>query len=300
MLKNIANRLLKRLAKRVAVEIFSGTEGAKQQPVLQRLIISDFKRELAVNGSPPRFSDAEFSVYSQNGEDGILLLIFSLIGFTSRRVVEVCCGDGIECNAANLIINHGFAGLLLDGGSINIATGKEFYGQATNAFRLRRLPPILVQTWITVENLNSTIRTHGFAGDIDLLSVDVDGNDYWFWDAIDCISPRVVVAEYNNRVPADIAVSVPYDQDFSTFDPGQYGEGYFGCSLLGLRNLAKSKGYRLVGANSPNTNAFFLRQDVGQVYFPEVTVAECLSSDYARHQQSAKWASLAVRNWVAV
>lgn len=255
-----------------------------------QILLSLKYRGLAATNSPlPPFADVEFSCYSQNGEDGILLYIFSLIGTTNKRVVEICAGDGIECNAANLIINHGWEGLLFDGNGEAIKRGQAFYSQRTNAWRFRRLPPQLIHAWINCDNVNELITTNGFEGEIDLLSIDMDGVDYWIWKTITHINPRVVVLEYNNRWNAEQSVTVPYTEDFTARDAGPNGEGYFGASLSAFNKLAQEKGYRLVGANSPNTNAVFLRNNVGQEYFPEVTVASCLSSSYAIYQHKTKY-----------
>jgi hypothetical protein len=255
----------------------------------QILLMNDY-RYLVENGSRvPSFCDVEFSSYSQNGEDGILLLIFSLIGSVNRRVVEVCAGDGVECNAANLIINHGWSGLLFDGDENAIARGKSFYSQRTNAWRFRRLPPTLVHAWVTTQNINELIEQHHFAGEVDLFSLDMDGVDYWIWNAINCISPRVVVLEYNNRWDGSMSLTVPDQESFVGQGTSVDGEGYFGASLLAFTKLAGQKGYRLVGANSPNTNAFFMRNDVGVELFPEVSVNSCLSSEYAVSQHQTKY-----------
>ena len=140
----------------------------------------------------PTLEDVEFRCHSQNGEDGILLYIFALIATTNRRVVEICAGDGIECNAANLLVNHGWSGLLLDGDAELVARGKAFYANCLNTWVQ---PPTFVNAWITSDRVNSVVGDHGFSGPIDLLSLDVDGNDYWIWKALDCVTPRVVVLD---------------------------------------------------------------------------------------------------------
>jgi hypothetical protein len=247
-------------------------------------------RELRASKHPlPSFAEVEFSRYSQNGEDGILLYVFSLIGTTNRRTVEACAGDGIECNSANLIINHGWEGLLFDGNEEAVRKGNKFYQQRTNAWKFRRLPPQLIHAWITRDNIDDLISSHGVAGEIDLLSLDMDGVDYWIWKSIVCIMPRVVVVEYNNRWSASQSVTIPYTDNFSGEDLGVDGAGYFGASLGAFNKLAKEKGYRLIGANSPNTNAIFLRGDVGKEFFNEVSVESCLASSYSIHQHQTKY-----------
>jgi len=151
-------------------------------------------RYLRDRGLRCAFDDVEFRNFSQNGEDGILWYIFSTIGTTNKKVVELCVGDGIQCNAANLIVNHGWDALLFDGDEGNIKRGTEFYKTSPDTFWM---PPRMVHAWITSENVNALIRDWGVKGEIDLFSLDMDGVDYWIWKAIDCIEPRVVVLEYN-------------------------------------------------------------------------------------------------------
>src|SRR5690606_10095398 len=127
------------------------------------------------------------------GEDGVLHLIFTVIGTTNRKCVEICAEDGTECNTANLIINYGWQGLLFDGSEQNVQRGREFYKSLRNNWNFS---PKFQQAWITAENIDGLIRDNGFTGEIDLLSIDIDGNDYWVWEAIQCITPRVVIIEY--------------------------------------------------------------------------------------------------------
>lgn len=116
------------------------------------------------------------------------------------------------------------------------------------------------------------MRTKGFLGSIDLLSIDIDGMDYWIWEAIRVISPRVVVVEYQTSWHSEESVTVPYNEGFRA--DGDYT--YAGASLLAFVRLGKKRGYRLVGCERYCFNAFFLRNGVGEEIFPEVTVAECL------------------------
>jgi hypothetical protein len=243
---------------------------------MQNLLSLKYK-ELLHNRLPlPSLADIQFRSYSQNGEDGILLYIFSLIGSTNKTVVEMCAGSGIECNSANLILNHRWVGFLFDGNEHNIQAGKAFYEQHKDTNWLR---PELVHAWITAENVNELILDNGVAGEIDLLSLDLDGVDYWIWKAIDCIRPRVVVVEYNWLWGAEKAVTIPYTTDFINKDPSGAEGGdewiYFGASLPAFVKLAREKGYRLIGCESWGFNAFFIRNDVGQDILGEIEAAHC-------------------------
>jgi hypothetical protein len=212
----------------------------------------------------PEFADVEFQCHSQNGEDGILLYLFSLLGTTNRRVVEICAGDGIECNAANLIVNHGWRGLLVDGDAANVARGKAFYATCKTTWVS---PPSLVEAWVTADNVNQLLIDNGYVGPVDLLSVDLDGNDYWIWKAIDAIAPRVVVLEFNAAWGCERSVTIPYDPAFRldlSNPPYRCG-----ASLPAFTKLARSKGYRLVGVQSFGFNAFFVQNGLGENLVPE-------------------------------
>ena len=122
--------------------------------------------------------------------------------------------------------------------------------------------------WAACENINDLIRENGCEGEIDLLSIDIDGNDYWIWEAVTACSPRLVIIEYNSLFGPDRAVTVPYDPEFDRHQVAKTIEGgnlyYFGSSLQALNQLAKQKGYRLILTEPRGVNAFFLRNDVGQ------------------------------------
>lgn len=228
-------------------------------------------QEMLRDGAPlPSFDEIEFRSYSQNGEDGILLFIFSLIGTTSKKAVEICAGSGMECNSANLIINHGWRGLLFDGSEENIRAGRDFYARHKDTLIN---PPRLVHSWITRANVDDLISSHGFEGEIDLLSIDLDGNDYWIWKAIKCISPRVVVVEHNSLALAERAITIPYSEDFVADLTG--GPPYYlGASLPAFVKLGKEKGYHLVGGERLGFNAFFVRSDIQLL--PEMPAAALL------------------------
>ena len=228
----------------------------------------------------PSFADVEFKCFSQNGEDGILLYLFSLIGADYRTAVEICAGDGIECNAANLIVNHGWQGLLFDADREQVARGAAFYAACRTTWVS---PPTFVQAWITAENVNTLVGSHGPPGPVDLLSLDIDGNDYWVWNALDCIQPRVVVLEFNGSCGPDRSIAMSYDPDYRldlATPPYRCG-----ASLAAFAKLGRVKGYRLVGVQSFGFNAFFVREGIGEDVLPEVSPGEC----YQRTPRLRNW-----------
>jgi len=242
-------------------------------------------------------NDFGFRVYSQYEEDGMLLYIYAAIGFQSKRVVEICAGDGRECMATNLIINHQFDGLLFDGNDQLVTAGQKFFASHRDTFRQ---PPSFQKAWITTENVNDLLIHNDFIGDIDLLSLDVDGVDYWIWKAIEVVRPRVCVLETNNIIPSELSLTVPYSDDFDSSWQKPPPQQYFrGVSLKAMSELSERKGYRLIGVNRLGFNAFFLREDVGVDVFPSVTVEQVHDNPQTRKARLA-WPSVKEFPWVTV
>ena len=289
------NRIMAPSLERVTQEVRQVREDKKIDQItaidkeVQTLLALKYKELLAARAPLHPFGEVEFRCFSQNGEDGILLYLLSLLGTTNKRSVEMCAGNGIECNTANLIVNHGWTGLLVDGNPDNVARGQKFYTESRDTFIK---PPRFVHAWITADNVNDIIRDNDFAGDLDLFSLDIDGNDYWIWKALDCINPRVVVLEYHAAWGPDRAVTVPYREDFQLdLNTHPY---YCGASLPAFVKLGRQKGYRLIGSQRYGFNAFFLREGVGDDLFPEVDAAQCLGADAGRDWD---WGG---REWVDV
>ncbi|SRR5579885_283836 len=244
----------------------------------------------------PNFGDVEFRSFSQNGEDGILLYIFSLIGATNKKCVEICAGNGIQSNTANLIINHGWIGLLFDGSERNVKVGGEFYSKSKDTLTW---PPKFIRAWITKQNVNELIKNNGFEGEVDLLCLDMDGVDWWIWKTIDCISPRVVVIEYNNLWGPEKSVTIPYRADFVS-ESTKYGHDYAGASLLAFVKLGKEKGYRLVGCQRYGFNAFFIKNGLGEDIFPEISAKDCFDHPFSKYAMEIRIRNILQKEWVEV
>ena len=118
-----------------------------------------------------------------------------------------------------------------------------------------------LNAFITKKNINQLIKNSGIEGDIGLLSIDIDGNDYWIWKAIDVISPRIVICEYNSTFGSRESVTIPYTETFNRTRT-HYSNLYYGASLRALCVLAQKKGYVFVGSNKAGCNAFFIRKDI--------------------------------------
>jgi hypothetical protein len=236
-----------------------------------QILLSLKYQELVRNKLPlPSFDDVGFRSFSQFNEDGILLFIFSLIGMTNRRSVEMCAGNGYESISANWIVHHGFDALLVDGDHGNLAAMWKFY---TTRFDTFDHPPRCVCTWIESDNVDELIRSNGFSGELDLLTIDMDGIDYWILNAIHCVQPRVIVVEYHSGWLADEPMTIP---DIKGFRCTTEKPAFCSGSLAAFNKLLKGRGYRLVGCNRNRLNAFFVKNGLGDDVLPEVSVESCL------------------------
>lgn len=196
----------------------------------------------------------EFQVYSQWGEDGILQFLLRHVEIKNRMFVEFGVENYMESNTRFLLVNNNWSGLVIDSSHANVA-----FIKSDPIYWRHNLKADCAN--ITKTNINEILKRNGIVGDIGLLSVDIDGNDYWVWKEIEIISPRIVVIEYNSRFGADRAVTIPYDEFFIR-SQAHHSMIYFGASLKALVNLGKKKGYSFVGCNKNGVNAFFVRSDV--------------------------------------
>jgi hypothetical protein len=193
-----------------------------------------------------RIAFIERREYSQNGEDGILEVLFGRIGVTNKFCVEFGAEDGVQTNTRYLVQKKGWKALLLDGRENPVESG-------------------IQQAFITAENIEELFAKYRVPEHFDLLSIDIDGNDYWVWKAITKFKPRVVVMEYNAHIPPTESRTIPYNASF-VWD----GTDYYGVSLLALKKLGEEKGYTLLGTDAHGVNAFFvLNQLVPGNFAPE-------------------------------
>jgi len=244
-------------------------------------------QELAKKNELPALSDTGFRVFSQFEEDGKLLFIFSVIGMENKIFVEFGSDDGVNSNSANLYFNFGWHGLFIDANARSIKRGKKFFSKYPHNFFYQ---PKFICSKVSRENINQLIGGAGFRGEIGLLSIDIDGNDYWIWDAIDVISPKVVVIETHNEFGLNNIV-VPYDPNY--FYPGKH-KLYHGASPVAMTKLANRKGYRLVGANELGFNFIFIKNGIADELIPEVSVESLLKhpsvqEGYEKFEEIKDW-----------
>jgi hypothetical protein len=216
------------------------------EPAIQALIRARYFDPASLP-YPERLTAQRFRISSQNQEDGLTLALLHEAGPTTRRFIEI--GSGLSGgNGAFLAREWGWSGLMVDG-------HREHMQQVGRRFPMTTA----VAAWITRENINGLITEHGYAGEIDLFSLDLDGNDYWIWEAVTASSPRVLIMEYNSMFGPHRSVTIPYDPQF---DRHRHHSMYYGASLTALTRLNARKGYRLVAVEPAGVNAFFVRNDV--------------------------------------
>jgi len=254
--------------------------------ISQRHLFHDYQQK-AKEGGLPSLGDTGFRVFSQFEEDGKLLFIFSILGMNNKSFVEIGSDDGVNSNSANLYFNFGWHGLFIDGNSRSIKRGRRFFAKYPHPWYYN---PKFVCSKVTRENVNDLIKKAGYEGEIGLLSIDIDGNDYWVWDALTAVEPQVVIIETHTEFGMNNIV-VPYDADYSY--PGRHPV-YHGASPLAMTRLAHKKGYRLVGANELGFNFIFLKNGLADKELPEVSIESVLTHPSVKEG----WKKFdAIRDW---
>ena len=198
-------------------------------------------------------SDAEFKVFSQFGDDGIIQYLIRRLQIEPRTFIEFGVDNYKESNTRYLLAANDWKGLVIDADDLNIQSIKQddLYWQHDLT---------AVCSFVTTQNIDQIFESNGFHGELGLLSVDIDGNDYHLWEAISSVQPKIVIVEYNSVFGAERAVTIPYDPSFRRHAAHHSGL-YAGASLKALWMLAQRKGYGFIGSNSAGNNAYFVRLD---------------------------------------
>jgi hypothetical protein len=200
---------------------------------------------------PKKLNLHEFQVFSQNGEDGIIEEIFNRIGTTDKFFIEFGIQDGIETNCTYLLWKS-WKGLWLEGSEKYVQMASKTFADEIQKQQLR------IQTaFLTAENIEDLFKKYEVPKEFDLISIDIDGNDYYVWEAMKNYAPRVVVIEYNSMIPPSLGWVKSYRAD-ETWN----GTNHFNAGLKAHEILAEKKGYKLVGCNFSGCNAFFVREDL--------------------------------------
>ena len=215
--------------------------------------------------SPRTINDAEFKVFSQFGEDGAIQYLLAHVDVPERTFVEIGVESYRESNTRFLALHDNWRGMAVDGDVHHV----EFIEGTDIGWRVDVTP---VQAFVTRETINELLTANGFSGELGLLSIDIDGMDYWVLEAMDVADPAILVLEYNSTFGPTEKVAVPYDPGF-VCGQAHWSHLYYGASLSALTDLAGHRGYSLVGATTNAVNAFYVRNDlVGDL--PTTTAAE--------------------------
>jgi len=224
-------------------------------------ILLDIHSATGIQDNLNELNNFEYQVYSQNGEDGLLNEILNRLNIKTGFFIEIGVQDGLETNTTYLLMK-GWKGLWIE-------ADKNYTLDITNTFReeINSKALILKNEFVTTENIEQILINANVPSTIDVLSIDIDSNDYWIWEKIKTQSPRVVIIEYNAFIPYDVEWIMNYQKnkiwDYSTA---------FNSSLKSLEKLGKIKGYKLVACCKNGVNAFFVRKDLITGQFPALDI----------------------------
>jgi hypothetical protein len=210
--------------------------------------------ELVGKKESKSLNDYEFKVFSQWGEDGIIQRLIGIIEIKHKTFIEFGVEDFMESNCRFLLMKDNWSGFVIDESASNISRLKESYFYWKHDISA-------IDAFINKENINDLMAQSGFADDLGILSIDLDGNDYYILEAITSFRPRILICEYNAVFGGTRSVSIPYEPDFVRTNR-HYSKLYWGASLAAITYIANQKGYSLVGTNTARNNAFFVRNDL--------------------------------------
>ncbi len=246
---------------------------------LARIVLRPLYADLFAPDTGP-----EFQIFSQNDEDRVLLELLRQTGAPVKTFVEIGIENARECNTALLAFVLGWDGLMVDADPLGVAAARKLARRMLHG-RANRVD--IQHELVTRENIN----TLAGSGESGVLSIDVDGNEYWLWQAVREASPRIVVIEYNASLGPLETVTVPYQPDFSA--AAAHPSGYYhGASLAALEKLGRAKGYALVAVDCAGVNAFFVRDQIRPQSLPARSAAELFRPHFMRtrlHSWEAQW-----------
>lgn len=250
----------------------------EKQRIVQGKILAELNRDKPV--IPIR--DCEFSVFSQWGEDGIIQKLVRSLPMPNHTFIEFGVEDFTESNCRFLMMSDNWRGFVVDGSErwISALNKQDWLWK----FDLRAKCAM-----ITRDNVNEVLLESRFDSDIGILSIDVDGVDYWLLEALTAFSPRVLIVEYNSLFGSERSITVPYQATFVRRQQ-HYSDLYFGASLGAFAHLAGTKGYSLIGTERAGVNAFFVRNDLLNADVRAISVPEAFHQSALRQSRSREGA----------
>jgi hypothetical protein len=244
------------------------------------LLIGQVHAKLNLNSNSKNINDYEFKAFSQWGEDGIIDYLVSNIDIKNKTFIEFGVEHYEEANTKFLLLNKNWSGLIIDSSSdnINLIKKSDLYWK----YSLE-----VICEFITKENINNIIQSSTLKKEVGILSIDIDGNDYWVWKEINVIEPSIVIIEYNARLGKEKPYVVPYDKNFQR-EKKHYSMIYYGASIQALVKLGREKGYALVCCNKAGNNAFFVKKELLNATIKENSIDEVFYANKFRESRNFK------------
>jgi hypothetical protein len=229
-------------------------QSAERHEMTRELIGAGLALQVRSRTEISRLADAEFRVHSQFGDDGIIQWLLGRLPQIPCRFIEFGVEDYREATTRFLLVHDHWSGLVIDGSTSNISSLKRRRG-------FWRHDLTAISAFLDRDNVDSILANWAGSKPTGILHIDVDGNDYWLWDAIVSIDPWVAVIEYNAVFGADRAITTPYDPRFRRLE-AHYSGQYYGASLAALNHLADKRGFALIGTNGAGNNAYFVKRSL--------------------------------------
>jgi hypothetical protein len=224
-------------------------------------------------------AEVEFKIFSQWGDDGIIQWLTHHLELRSKTFVEFGVSDYVESNTRFLLMNNNWSGLVMDGSPRNV-------DQIVKASYFWQYDLTAKAAFVDKENVNDLIQSAGLPKEIGLLHIDIDGNDYWIWQAIHVVQPTVVILEYNSVFGAERSITIPYDKAFQR-TRAHKSNLYYGASLRALYQLSEERGYAFIGCNSAGNNAYFVKREALNQVVRESTLEQGYVTSKFRESRDA-------------
>ena len=200
------------------------------------------------------FDQISYKVFSQNGEDGILQYLFKSLELNYIKFVEIGTEDYSESNTRYIFETMRCEGLIID----PLKNLENLVKKNVSKFWRNNL--VIINTFVTPDNINSLLDENKYNSNIDLFSLDIDGIDYWIIKKIKKNISKIFIAEYNPFFGPELEITVPNINNFHRTSY-HYSNLCWGVSLKSLIKIMIEKNYTFVGSNDLRNNAFFVSND---------------------------------------
>jgi len=253
------------IIKKILNRLYSSHKFSKEIDSV-KILLGNIISENNKKKNESNISSYEFSIFSQWGDDGIIDYLINNLDIKNKSFIEFGVQDYTECNTKFLLMNKNWKGLIID-------EAENLINKIKNSDIYWRFDLTAIKSFITKNNINNIFKENNFVGHVGLLSIDIDGNDYWIWDSINCVDPEIVIIEYNSRLGFEKAITIPYREDFER-KRAHYSNIYYGASLKALINLGKKKNYIFIGCNSAGNNAYFIKSNLENSKIKEIKIEQ--------------------------